>query len=148
MPHDSHSKPQTGPALNAAQARALGALQAAGRPLTAYEVLDALREDQPRAAPPTAYRALRRLIDLGLVHRLESLNAYTPCVHEHDAADAGASQATLFAICDDCGNVREITDAPLARRMRQLAEEGAFTPASTIIEMHGRCGGCASEGGA
>lgn len=160
MAHDSDRGKQAGGqqaggqkagGLNAAQARALAALRAAGRPLSAYEVLDALREDQPRAAPPTAYRALRRLTELGLVHRLESLNAYLACAHgahEHRTAAPAGPEATLFTICDDCGTVQEMADGALARRMQELAAAGAFTPASAVIEMRGRCDSCGGEGGA
>src|SRR5262249_31814588 len=45
-------------------------------PVGAYEVLGLLQQrGGKRAAPPTVYRALDFLLEHGLIHRLESLNA-------------------------------------------------------------------------
>ena len=64
--------------LNPMQMRIRDLLAAAQKPLSAYDVIDALREDG-RLAPPTVYRALQKLIDKGLAHRLETQNAYVAC---------------------------------------------------------------------
>ena len=47
------------------------------RPLGAYQLQDQLAEllNKP-IAPPTVYRAIEFLLQLGLIHRLPSLNAY------------------------------------------------------------------------
>ncbi|MCB1460156.1 MAG: transcriptional repressor, partial [Nitratireductor sp.] len=58
----------------------LNALVAAGGPLSAYGILDQLREEGFRA-PLQVYRALEKLVDQGKVHRLESLNAFVACSH-------------------------------------------------------------------
>lgn len=121
--------------LNPSQAAALAALAASGRPLTAYEVLDAVRRERPTAAAPTAYRALARLVALGLAHRIESINAWVAC----SCAHAGQP---LFSICDDCGSVDEIDDGEVAAKVRGLAEAGGFAPTRSVIELHGRCAGC------
>ena len=55
------------------------------RPIGAYEVLDLLQRDG-RAAPPTVYRALDFLLEIGLVHRIASLNAYVGCIQPHHHA--------------------------------------------------------------
>ena len=65
------------------------ALKSAGRPVSAYEIIDQLRE-QAVLAPQTVYRALDRLIASGSAHRLESLNAFVACAH---ATHAGASDS-------------------------------------------------------
>ena len=49
----------------------MGALSNANGPLSAYTILDELREHGFRA-PLQVYRALEKLVELGLVHRLES----------------------------------------------------------------------------
>jgi len=43
----------------------------------------------------------------GLVHRIESRNAYLACAHDHDAAAMVA-----FLICEACGLVGEIPARP------------------------------------
>lgn len=122
--------------LSPTQTTTLEALCKAQRPLTAYEVLAALRAWRPNAGPPTAYRALARLEALGLVHRLESMNAYVACCATHHEAPAA------FAICDACGNVREIADAKLTDGILSLAAADDFRLEKAVVEMHGRCAGC------
>jgi len=123
-------------ALSETQRRALAALRGAGRPLTAYEVLDVLRRERPTAAPPTAYRALEKLIALGLAHRLESINAYVACCAQHDDG------TPLFAICDDCGLVDELPDAGAVQTLAACAEKSGFAAHKSVVELHGRCAGC------
>lgn len=124
--------------LNDMQQLTLDALEAAAAPMTAYEVLDALKATRPTAAPPTAYRALTKLIALGLVHRLESLNAYVACSGGHGDADPA------FSICDDCGHVDELSDPTIAATLTQMATaaSGGFAPTKHVVELHGRCGKC------
>ena len=45
----------------------------------AYDLLAELDRQGGAAKPPTVYRALDFLMAHGLVHRLESLNAYVGC---------------------------------------------------------------------
>ncbi|MEO1103100.1 MAG: Fur family transcriptional regulator [Pseudomonadota bacterium] len=128
----------TKPNLTESQARALSTLRAAGRPLGAYEVLDGMRISRPKAAPPTAYRALDKLIALGLAHRVESMNAYVACCVDHDGA------APMFAICDDCGGVDELADPAALRALTAQAEAGGFVPHKPVVELHGQCAACQS----
>src|SRR5215813_11186468 len=88
----------------------LQALLTSHRPLGAYEVIDALASSMPRPAPITVYRALDFLMTNGLVHRIESRNAYLACAQDHDDAAMVA-----FLICDRWGAVGEIAVAPVAR---------------------------------
>lgn len=115
------------------------ALRKAGRPLTAYQLIDAVRS-KGISAPPTVYRALDRLIAEGHAHRLESLNAFVACTHDHPHASA-----TVFMICDDCGNAEEITDTDVAVRLDGRAREFSFHAETTTIEMHGHCSACANH---
>ena len=47
--------------------------------MSAYEILGELREEYPKIAPPTIYRALDGLIEQGQVQKLESLNTFITC---------------------------------------------------------------------
>ena len=62
----------------------LEALLASHRPLGAYELIDRLAVRGARPAPITMYRALDFLREQGLVHRIESQNAFIACVHNHE----------------------------------------------------------------
>src|SRR5881628_1225622 len=94
----------------------LQALLSSHRPLGAYEVIDELARGMPRPAPITVYRALDFLMTNGLVHRIESRNAYLACAHDHDSAALVA-----FLICERCGSVGEIPAAPVARDLAAAA---------------------------
>ena len=123
--------------LTANQQRVLTALRQADGPLTAYALLDRLRE-QGFNAPAQVYRALERLAEQDLVHRLESLNAYVTCAHpgscQHDFI--------AFAICDNCGHVDEFLDTNLRRCLGRWVKNNAFSLRKTTIELHGECGMC------
>lgn len=108
-------------------------------PLSAYTILDRLRKSGLRA-PLQVYRALDKLVDLGMVHRLESLNAFVACRHpERDTHEMAA-----FAICEKCGEVAELTSEKLAKQMRMIAKEVQFTPRTSAIELRGICAICRS----
>src|SRR4249920_1050010 len=85
----------------------LQALLSSHRPLGAYEVINELAKSMPRPAPITVYRALDFLMENGLVHRIESRNAFLACAQDHDA-----TAMVAFLICDHCGSVGEIPAAP------------------------------------
>lgn len=113
----------------------LDCLKDAGRPLTAYQLLDRLR-GEGIAAPPTVYRALERLVALSHVHRLESLNAYIACCAHGHAAEV------VFIICDDCGKVKEIEAETALALLRDEAAGDGFQVEKTHVELIGRCGEC------
>jgi Fur family transcriptional regulator, zinc uptake regulator len=115
----------------------LQALLSSHRPLGAYEVIDELAKSMPRPAPITVYRALDFLMGNGLVHRIESRNAYLACAHDHDAAAMVA-----FLICDDCGSVGEIPAAPVAQSLNDAARASGFAPKLSVVEIAGICAHC------
>ena len=100
----------------------LDALSGADGPLSAYTILDRLRERGFRA-PPQVYRALDKLVELGMVHRLESLNAFVAC--RHPGCDTH-EETIAFAICEDCGQVAEISDDALSDELSKIAGRAGF----------------------
>lgn len=119
------------------QSLVLGALAHAPTPLSAYALLDQLR-DEGLKAPLQIYRALDKLVERGLAHRLESLNAFVACADEH----CHRSGLIAFAICDACGKVDEFADPVIEERLGLWATQTGFTPARTTMEIRGRCAGC------
>ena len=89
-----------------------------------------------RAAPPTVYRALEFLLAQGLIHRIESLNAYVGCVHP-DGAHGGQ-----FLICTGCGATAEVHDPRVDAAVARRAEELGFAVARKTIEVEGLCPPC------
>ena len=117
------------------QSLVLDALTNAKQPLGAYSLLDCLH-DHGLKAPLQVYRTLDQLAELGLVHRLESLNAWTICcAHTHEGAP-------IFAICDDCGKVTEHIDKQFAQNIEILSKRTGFSPKRSIIEIYGACDQC------
>lgn len=111
------------------------ALRGVGRPVSAYELIEEVR-GKGVTAPPTVYRALQRLIDDGLAHRLESLNAFVACNHPHHAGKA------VFAICDACGTVKEFDSAAAIKALQTWANAAKFQVRSMTLELRGRCSTC------
>ncbi len=113
------------------------ALTGAKGPLSAYTILDRLRGRGFRA-PLQVYRALDKLVEFGMVHRLESLNAFVAC--RHPGCDT--CETIAFAICEKCGKVAEVADEELARQLNDLAERTGFTPRKSVVEVRGNCRDC------
>src|SRR3954464_14172183 len=91
----------------------------------------------PRPAPITVYRALDFLMENGLVHRIESRNAFLACAHDHDAAAMVA-----FLICERCGSVGEIPASPVAQGLNDAARATGFAPKLSVVEITGTCAHC------
>lgn len=119
------------------QSLVMGALTESDGPLSAYTILDQLRDHGFRA-PLQVYRALDKLVEFGLVHRLESLNAFVAC--RHPSCDD--HETIAFMICDNCGQVAELSDPALARRLKGLAEDHSFALKKSTIELRGICNLC------
>ena len=121
------------------QTLVLDRLEKSEGPLSAYALLDQLRDDGFRA-PLQVYRALDTLMKSGLVHRLESINSFVAC-HGHHHHDHGI---TGFAICETCGQVTEFTDPVVSERLEAWAQATGFKTSKAAIELRGTCGKCAS----
>lgn len=108
-------------------------------PLSAYTILDRLREHGFKA-PLQVYRALEKLIDAGLVHRLESLNAFVVCAHpDQDCSHHGM---TAFAICEKCGAVDEFHAHDIEAALIVRAMQSDFRASKMTVEIRGLCAGC------
>ena len=125
-----------GAQLTELRRQVLALILEAGGPLTAYQLLDRLRDIRKSAVPPTVYRALDFLMAQRLIHKLERLNAFIPC------AESGHQHAVQFLICRQCGTVAEIEDHAAAEALERAAEQRGFHPRSTVVEIEGICAAC------
>jgi Fur family zinc uptake transcriptional regulator len=103
----------------------------------AYDIIERMAELGPRPAPITVYRALDFLLAHGLVHKIESRNAFVACSHSHEG------QPAALLICETCGTVSELDAPEIFERLAGKAKAQKFSPARTVIEMSGTCGSCA-----
>ena len=129
--------------LTVNQRRVLDCLSTAKRALTAYEILDQVREEGMRA-PAQVYRALEKLIANGRVHRLESLNAFFACAHDHgnQGARHAPANAAAFAVCERCGTVEEYDLPSEVAALKAFLGENGFTAGQINIEIRGCCAAC------
>ncbi len=110
-------------------------------PVGAYDLLARLGgERNARAAPPTIYRALGFLMEHGLIHRINSLNAYVACFGPHRPHDA------CLLICERCRTVDESEAAAVRRAIDKRADEAGFRVRQRTVEVAGLCRSCAAEG--
>ncbi len=115
----------------------LDALEAGGGPRSAYGLLDDLR-DEGLKAPQQVYRALTRLVETGLVHRIESINAYVACCRP----GAHGEGASVFLICRACEGAEEMTDPDTSEALDRLCARTGFAPEKRTVEVHGLCRSC------
>lgn len=127
---------QRGARLTETRRHVLELIWAEHRPVGAYDLLAALARDGQAAAPPTVYRALDFLLAQGLVHRIESLNAFVGC------PEPGRPHRGQFLICEACGRSAEIRDRRVDSAIRRNAEGAGFALSRTTIEAHGLCPDC------
>ncbi|SFB37760.1 Fur family transcriptional regulator, zinc uptake regulator [Rhizobium sp. NFR07] len=139
--------PIVNPALTKNQALVFDALNRAEGPMSAYTILDKLRDHGFRA-PLQVYRALDKLTEFGMVHRLESLNAFVACAHrESECCGAGHGHGhgtVAFAICESCNQVLEFHDHAVDHLLNDWANGKGFKPSKTTIEIRGVCEKCAA----
>jgi Fur family zinc uptake transcriptional regulator len=83
------------------------------------------------------YRALDFLRENGLVHRIESRNAFVACVHHHAGSDP-----VVFLICERCGTVGEATGSAVTDVLKASCRSAGFVPKSPVIEIAGICSHC------
>lgn len=129
-----------GSRLTPLRRRVLELVWSGHRPVGAYEVLEHLSAEQGRVAPPTVYRALDFLREHGLVHRIESLNAYIGC------ARPAETHAGQFLICRTCGTTAEVHDPGIEAALRQRAGALGFAVERETVELRGVCPGCRESG--
>ncbi|MFQ5981924.1 MAG: Fur family transcriptional regulator [Woeseiaceae bacterium] len=106
------------------------------KPVGAYDILDSLKQDGKKAAPPTVYRALDFLIEADLVHRLDSINAYVGC------PDPANSHTGQFLICRECRSVAELDDADINLLVEQKVSDLGFSAIHQMLEIQGLCQDC------
>jgi Fur family zinc uptake transcriptional regulator len=128
--------------LTALRREVLRLLLQRGGTAKAYDLQDDMRIAHGRVAPMTVYRALDFLMQMGLVHRVDALNTFVVCTHQHAHDDE--SLQTVMLACTACGEVREevLPDetAALSAAIRQR-----LTFAPTAFEVKGLCENCHKE---
>lgn len=108
----------------------------ADKAMGAYEILAAMQKDKPDFKPVTVYRTLEFFLEHGLVHRIESSNAYMICDHP------GHEHRSQLLICDSCGYVKEVEASAVSTELDKAARKAGFTKIRQTVETHGLCRSC------
>lgn len=124
--------------LTAIRRRVLELIWDNHKPTKAYDLLNTISAERGNAAPPTIYRALDFLLDAGLVHKIESLNAFIGCDRSHHRNDP------KFLICRSCERVVEIPSPEVDAAIAKAAERAGFVVDHETIEVGGLCAACAT----
>ena len=82
------------------------------------------------------YRALKFLQQAGLVHRVDSLNAFIGCESPDD------SHAAQLLVCRKCSRVIEVDDPSISQLLVQKAKTLGFVTDAQDIEIKGVCATC------
>ena len=125
-----------GERLTPIRRKVLGLLLASGRATKAYTLLDEMRKVHSGSAPPTVYRALDFLLSVGLVHRVESINAFAAC---HDLTHCHHG---MLLVCQQCGAVREMHEPEIERVLFERIKLSGYKLASDAAELKGVCPEC------
>lgn len=106
-------------------------------PAKAYDLLANL-DGEGAAKPPTVYRALDFLQEMGLAHKIESLNAYVACGH------ANHEHSAVFLICQSCGGAEELHAVATSEALSKETNSAGFVIQNAVIEARGTCRKCAA----
>ena len=132
---------ENGVRLTSIRRRVLELVWNGHKAVKAYDILKRLDETDGAQAPTTVYRALEFLQAQGLVHKVESLNAFVGCAHPAASMSEDGHDCQLF-ICDACGDVAECCDDTVSGKIRENARLAGFRPKRQMLEVHGTCAGC------
>ncbi len=126
----------SGARMTPVRRRVLEILLEEHKALGAYDVLARLGREGFGNQPPVAYRALEFLVEQGLAHRIQRLNAFTACVHP------GQDHAPAFLICRLCHMVAEAEASAARASLEAEAARAGFHVERSTIEALGLCPNC------
>lgn len=113
------------------------ALSAQGRPVSAYDVAEAVSKARgKRVAANSVYRILDLFVKTNLARRVESANAYIANPHP------GCRHDCIFLICDNCGETLHIDDDRLTGALVEAAKGAGFADIRPVVELRGTCAAC------
>lgn len=108
-------------------------------PMTAYTLLEKLKNNGIRSAP-IIYRALDVLIKEGSVHKIKELGAFVAC----DCAKDHKHALSVLTVCSCCRRVVELHDYKIISQIENLREYGILLSEDAVIELPITCKSCVS----
>jgi Fur family transcriptional regulator, zinc uptake regulator len=108
------------------------------KPLKAYDILALLRDEQPHATAAAIYRTLSFFVSSGVVHKIDSIQAYALCNKPEVKACSD-----ILMVCSTCHTVREMQDVMVRDAVARVTHLDAFELGHDPIELRGVCAACA-----
>lgn len=116
----------------------------------AYQILENLTKRGRDLAPISVYRSLDFLQMAGLIHRLDSINAYFACQrhlggkedNDDNIEGCDAADTLIFLICDECHLVGEVNGSDFHDFIQQLTGSLQFSAKNSQMEIRGVCRFC------
>lgn len=115
----------------------LDEVSASHKAIGAYEILERIAAKGQRLAPISVYRALDALVEAGVVHKLESKNAFFACQTKH-----ATHRPYLVLVCNGCGRVAEVPAPEVWTAIDTVVRSVDFAFEGLLVEVSGRCGPC------
>ena len=100
-----------------------------------------LADKGTRVAPISIYRAIDALLEAGVIHRLESKNAFFACRR----MDHRTGRRPIFLSCENCNAVQEVDSEGIFDTIDRLARGASFQPRVKFVEVSGLCRACQSK---
>ena len=115
----------------------LRVLQSNVKPLSAYEILEKVKEFGIKS-PPIVYRALDTLMKIGKVHKINELNTFIACDCEEDHQHL----LSILTICQSCNEVSELHDHIVIDHLAKLKTLNIYLANKAVIELPIMCQNC------
>lgn len=103
--------------------------------LTACQILDRVRREQPDVSLDTVYRNLSLLANIGAIHEI-----FRPAGNIYELARPGGHHHHL--VCTACGRTECIDICPMAPIYEKKAAAKGFTITGHVFEFYGLCRKC------
>lgn len=103
------------------------------------ELLERVRESEPRISQATVYRTMKLLTDCGLAGPRNFSDGHT-----RYEPTLGADQHHDHLICTRCGSIVEFVNARIEELQEQVAVEHGFKVGHHRMEIYGVCAACQS----
>ena len=102
----------------------------------AYDLINNMGSKNEPVKPPIVYRVLDFLLNIGLIHRIDSLNAFVGCQHPFEHENC------YLLICENCAVVEESCSDKFTSEINKISQHRRFSPTHTVLEIHGYCAAC------
>lgn len=122
----------------------LEALETANKPLSPYELADAIREGGDKSDVVSIYRIMQTLEENGLVHRMVGSGKFRKChlAPEEDCTRHQSQHCHHNLVCRVCGGIDEVHCPGMDLIEQALSAQSSFLIEGHVLEFTGLCGRC------